>query len=63
MVQESAQNGSPLKCSFCNQTESQVAKLIANPQGDAFICSECIETCHFILKGESKLTHPTSKRE
>jgi len=63
MAQESPQDETALRCSFCHKTESEVAKLIANPQRDAFICSECIEACHFILGGESKFTHPTSKLE
>jgi ATP-dependent protease Clp ATPase subunit len=50
-----------LRCSFCYKTESEVAKLIANPAGDAHICNECVATCHFVLEEGSKLpTHPTA---
>jgi len=40
----------PLECSFCNKDREQVKKLIAGP--DAYICDECIELCHQILKDD-----------
>ena len=39
-----------LECSFCNKDREQVKKLIAGP--DAYICDECIELCHQILKDD-----------
>ena len=41
-----------LCCSFCGKTQESVKKLIANPDGDSFICNECIEICKDILKEE-----------
>ena len=29
-----------LRCSFCNKTEEQVAKLVAGP--NVYICDECV---------------------
>ena len=39
-----------LRCSFCNKTEKQVRKLIAAPQGDVYICDECIDVCLDIME-------------
>ncbi len=32
-------------CSFCGRTQDEVLKLIASPNGDAYICNECVSTC------------------
>ncbi len=37
-----------IRCSFCGRPQSEVRRFIAGP--DVFICNECIETCHNILK-------------
>lgn len=37
-----------LHCSFCGKPQSQVAKLVAGPNG-VYICDECIETCREML--------------
>lgn len=44
-------NGSDVRCSFCNKTQSQVRKLIAGPAG-VYICDECIDICTDILEEE-----------
>ena len=44
-------NGSDVRCSFCNKTQSQVRKLIAGPAG-VYICDECIDICADILEEE-----------
>ncbi len=44
-------NGSDVRCSFCNKTQSQVRKLIAGPAG-VYICDECIDICSDILEEE-----------
>jgi len=36
-----------LRCSFCNKSRSQVAKLIAGPS--VYICNECIDLCNEII--------------
>lgn len=43
---------SKVRCSFCHKTADQVRKLIANPDGNTFICDECIGTCNDILRDE-----------
>ena len=43
-------NTGDLKCSFCNKSQAEVAKLITNPIQTAYICNECIEVCRAILK-------------
>ena len=40
-----------VRCSFCNNPQSQVRKLIAGPNG-AYICDECIEVCSEIIEEE-----------
>jgi ATP-dependent Clp protease ATP-binding subunit ClpX len=37
-----------LHCSFCSKNQHEVKKLIAGPT--VFICNECIELCHEIIK-------------
>lgn len=39
-----------LNCSFCGKYQTEVKKLIAGP--NVFICNECIELCHGILKDD-----------
>lgn len=42
-----------MTCSFCGKSNSSVKKLIASPDGSAFICSDCIEVCKEIIKDEN----------
>lgn len=37
----------PLRCSFCNKSQTEVKKLIAGP--DVFICDQCVDICCDIL--------------
>ncbi|MDO4338044.1 MAG: ATP-dependent Clp protease ATP-binding subunit ClpX [Eubacteriales bacterium] len=41
-----------VRCSFCHKTEDQVQKLIAGPDGAAYICDECIAICGEIMEEE-----------
>lgn len=41
-----------LTCSFCGKAQNSVKKLIASPNGDCFICSDCIEICKDIVREE-----------
>ncbi len=43
--------GNDIRCSFCNKTQSQVRKLIADPAG-VYICDECVDICADILDEE-----------
>jgi len=38
-----------MKCSFCDKSRAEAEKLIAGPK-ETFICNECVELCHDILK-------------
>ncbi len=44
------QNNAVLYCSFCGKSQKDVKKLIAGP--NVFICNECIDLCHDIVKEE-----------
>jgi hypothetical protein len=43
----STSDDSLLRCSFCNQSQAEVRKLVAGP--NAFICDECVEVCNRIM--------------
>ena len=43
------------KCSFCDKPEGPNRQLIGNPEGDSFICEECISLCRDLLRGKPKL--------
>ena len=49
-----------LVCSFCGKTQSEVKRLIASPDGESFICDECINICTEIIK-EDKYTKTQNK--
>ena len=36
-------------CSFCGRSEREVAQLFQGP-GDVFICDNCVESCHNLLR-------------
>lgn len=40
-------------CSFCGRPQKAAKKLIASPNGDAFICDDCIRICADIIKEEN----------
>ena len=48
-----------LRCSFCGKSQTEVKRLIASPQGDSFICDECIDVCKDIIKDEKVVTPQT----
>ncbi len=49
-------NDMVMTCSFCGKTNSAVRKLIASPDGSAFICSDCVEICKEIVKEKAPTT-------
>lgn len=51
-----------LCCSFCGKPQETVKKLIANPDGNSFICNECIDICKEIIQ-EEKVSKLDSKIE
>ena len=44
-------NDTKIRCSFCGNTEDQVRKLIAGPDG-AYICDDCVAICSEIIQEE-----------
>lgn len=42
-------NESECKCSFCGKSQQNAKRLIASPNGDAYICDECVEICREIV--------------
>jgi ClpX C4-type zinc finger/Sigma-70 factor, region 1.1 len=42
-VRDKAKPSSPLACSFCGKSQTDVVQLIAGPTG--FICNECVQLC------------------
>lgn len=46
-------NDNKLICSFCGKTQTEVKRLIASPNGECFICDECINICQEIIKSDS----------
>jgi ATP-dependent Clp protease ATP-binding subunit ClpX len=42
----------PISCSFCGKPQTQVAKMIAGPNGVA-ICDQCVALCGEIIAEES----------
>ena len=44
------------KCSFCGKSQKDAKKLIASPNGDSFICDECVEICKDIITDITKKT-------
>ncbi|MDD6054733.1 MAG: ATP-dependent Clp protease ATP-binding subunit ClpX [Clostridiales bacterium] len=38
------------RCSFCGKPKSKTGKLIGSPNGDLFICDECVEICNELVK-------------
>ncbi len=39
-------------CTFCGKPQKLAKKLIASPNGDAFICDDCVRICADIIKEE-----------
>ena len=39
-----------LYCSFCGRNQKEVKRLISNPDGNSFICDECVDACKFMLQ-------------
>jgi ATP-dependent protease Clp, ATPase subunit len=58
------QHGRALRCSFCNKSQGDVAKLIAGPKVQ--ICNECVHICVDVLADEKpggKQRAPTAERQ
>jgi ATP-dependent Clp protease ATP-binding subunit ClpX len=59
MANKGSNNGNhsqnPIFCSFCGRLRQEVDKLIEGPNS-VYICDECVEICHKIMKDEDGLT-------
>lgn len=58
MANKGSNNGKsqkPIFCSFCGRLRQEVDKLIEGPNG-VFICDECVDVCHKIMKDEEIVT-------
>ncbi len=53
---------SDMICSFCGRGEPEVKKFIASPNGNAFICEECIEICKSIVTNNETKINIESKK-
>ena len=49
-----------LFCSFCGKSQKQAKRLIASPDGESYICDECVEVCKDIIKQDKVTTVETS---
>jgi len=45
-----------ITCSFCGKSQAEVKRIISSPEGECFICDECIEVCREIVKEEEPLS-------
>ncbi len=53
-------NNDNLFCSFCGKSQRQAKRLIASPDGESYICDECVEVCKDIIKQDKVNTVETS---
>ncbi len=53
-------NNDNLFCSFCGKSQRQAKRLIASPDGESYICDECVEVCKDIIKQDKVSTVETS---
>ena len=43
-------------CSFCGRLISNLKHIIANPEGECFICKDCVDLCYEIMAENNKAT-------
>jgi ferredoxin len=54
-------SGPAVRCSFCNKSQRDVAKIVAGPEVN--ICSECVEICRDVLERDVTLVEPMTQEE
>ena len=37
-------------CSFCGRPARELTDIISNPEGDCFICKDCLKICGEVLE-------------
>ena len=42
-------------CSFCGRLITNLKEIIANPDGECFICKDCVDLCHEIMAENNKV--------
>ena len=47
MARDDDNKEKPVRCSFCNKAQNEVATLIAGP--GVYICDECVDLCRSII--------------
>ena len=61
-------NDKEMLCSFCGKSGRVAKRLISNPNGDCYICDECVDICKDIIKDntglgeEEKIELPTPQQ-
>src|SRR5258706_4062537 len=62
MGRRSAADSDILRCCFCGKSQDQAVKLISSPSDyrRAYICDECIATCHAILEDDRSEAEPSA---
>ena len=53
-----AKRNQSIRCSFCGKPQESVHRIVAGP--GVYICDECVEICHKIMKDEENLTQEDS---
>lgn len=43
-------NDSTIRCSFCGKKQEDTLRIIASPDGEAYICNNCISACFDMIK-------------
>lgn len=41
-------------CSFCGKTITQFSQIVSNPDGDCFICRDCVEMCKNLMDRDKR---------
>ncbi len=49
-------------CSFCGRPSHELTDIIGNPEGDCFICKECLHICHDLMEFNNR-TKQAEKNE
>ena len=47
-------------CSFCGRPARELSEMISNPEGDSYICKECVDICRDIFAYKDKSAKPNA---
>lgn len=48
-------------CSFCGRAVTNLKSIIANPEGECFICKDCVDLCHEIMSKNVANNEPNNQ--